>query len=170
MRRFANRNGHRAALALLLAGLYLAGCKPQAQVDAAASPAMSQTEKIIVTEPAAGSPIGPYSQAVRTGNLLFVSGQIGLDPATGELKGPDFEDEARQMMTNLEAILRKAGSGFDHVVKSTIYIRDMGQFAQLNQLYGGYFTAGNYPARETVEVSGLPKNARCEISVVAIVP
>ncbi len=145
----------------LFIGLYLAGCqapKPQAM------------EKQIIIEPAAGSPIGPYSQAVRVGNLLFVSGQIGLDPSTGELQGPDFEDEVKQMMTNLGAILAKAGTGFDQVIKSTIYIRDMGQFAELNSLYGSHFTAGHYPARETVEVSGLPKNARCEISVVALVP
>lgn len=149
------------ALRLALLGLYLAGCQPQGHTT---------MEKQIITEPAASSPIGPYSQAIRVGNLLFVSGQIGLDPTTGELQGPDFKDEATQMMTNLSAILAKAGSSFDHVIKSTIYIRDMGQFGQLNSLYGSYFTAGNYPARETVEVSGLPKNARCEISVVALVP
>ena len=131
---------------------------------------MENPQKHIITEPNAGSPIGPYSQAIRVGNLLFVSGQIGLNPATGELQGPDFADEARQMMTNLGAILKKAGTSYDNVIKSTIYVRDMGQFAQLNELYGGYFTAGNYPARETVEVSGLPKNARVEISVVALVP
>jgi 2-iminobutanoate/2-iminopropanoate deaminase len=115
----------------------------------------------------APSPIGPYSQAVRAGNMLFISGQIAIDPATGELNTSSTEAETNQVMQNLQAILKEAGLDFSYVVKTTIFLSDMQLFAVVNEVYGKYFTA-NYPARETVAVKGLPKNVNVEISMIAI--
>lgn len=123
----------------------------------------------IVNTGAAPAPIGPYSQAVFAGNLLFVSGQIAIDPVTNEIKATSPVEEAEQVMQNLNAILTEAGLGFNHVVKSTIFLSDMNLFAVVNEVYGRYFT-GNFPARETVAVKGLPKNVNVEISVVALKP
>jgi 2-iminobutanoate/2-iminopropanoate deaminase len=113
------------------------------------------TKHVILT-PEAPAPIGPYSQAVLAGDTLYVSGQIALDPETGEL-----------VMKNMEAVLRAAGFGFAQVVKCTIFIRDMGQFGAINEAYGQYFKS-DPPARETVEVSKLPKNVQVEISCIAV--
>ena len=124
-------------------------------------------EKKIICANNAPAPIGPYSQAVQFGNLLFVSGQIPLDPATGNLVMTDIKAETHQVMENLKAILTEAGLGFDNVLKSTIFLTDMGQFAQVNEIYGNYFANGNPPARETVQVAGLPKAVNVEISVIA---
>lgn len=124
--------------------------------------------KKIIQSPEAPAPIGPYSQAVQADNILYVSGQIPLDAASGELINENITEETHQVMKNLDAILRAAGSTFDQVLKCTIFIRDMGQFATINEAYGQYFKE-NPPARETVEVSRLPKDVNVEISCIALV-
>jgi 2-iminobutanoate/2-iminopropanoate deaminase len=124
-------------------------------------------EKQIVTTAAAPAPIGPYNQAILAGNMLFISGQICIDPATGELKKKDLQEETHQVMDNLKAILKQSGMEFDHVVKTTIFLTDMNRFAEVNEVYGKYFT-GNFPARETVQVSALPKFVNVEISMIAV--
>ena len=124
--------------------------------------------KKIIHSSEAPAPIGPYSQAVQIGNTLYVSGQIPLDGASGELVNANITEETHQVMKNLEAILREAGTSFDQVVKCTIFIRDMGQFTTINEAYSQYFKE-NPPARETVEVSRLPKDANVEISCIALV-
>ena len=124
--------------------------------------------KKIITTTNAPAPIGPYSQAVQAGNFLFVSGQVAINPENGELNLVNIEEETHQVMRNLKAVLLEAGLSFDKVVKSTIFLSDMGTFAQVNEIYGQYFTA-DFPARETVQVSVLPKNVNVEISVIAIV-
>jgi 2-iminobutanoate/2-iminopropanoate deaminase len=123
-------------------------------------------EKKIINTNNAPAPIGPYNQAVQFGNMLFISGQIALDPATGELVQGDVQAEARQVMANLAAILQAAGMDFSNVLKSSIFLMDMGQFAQVNEVYGSYFGA-DAPARETIQVAGLPKGVKVEISMVA---
>ena len=123
-------------------------------------------EKQIINTTAAPAPIGPYNQAVRTGNLLFVSGQIPLDAATGTLVETGIQDETEKVMQNLAAILKEAGMDFSNVVKSSIFLTDMNQFAAVNEVYGKYFTE-NAPARECVQVAALPKFVRVEISVIA---
>lgn len=121
----------------------------------------------IIFTPEAPAPIGPYSQAVLAGSTLYISGQIALDPDTGELINENITEETHAVMKNLEAVLRIAGFGFQDVVKCTIFIRDMGQFATINEAYGQYFKT-NPPARETVEVSRLPKDVNVEISSIAV--
>ncbi|MCM5527415.1 RidA family protein [Parasegetibacter sp. NRK P23] len=123
-------------------------------------------QKQIIQTNNAPAPIGPYSQAVKAGNLLFVSGQVAFDPATGNLVMETLQAEAHQVMKNLEAVLTEAGAGFDNVVKTTIFLSDMSLFAEVNEVYGSYFT-GDYPARETVAVKTLPRNVNVEISVIA---
>jgi 2-iminobutanoate/2-iminopropanoate deaminase len=123
--------------------------------------------KEIVTTVKAPQPIGPYSQAVRAGNMLFVSGQVAIDPATGEVNRGDAAEQAEQVMKNLEAVLAAAGFTFADVAKTTIFLSDMSLFAAVNQVYGKYFVA-NYPARETVAVAGLPLGVDVEISVIAV--
>jgi 2-iminobutanoate/2-iminopropanoate deaminase len=120
----------------------------------------------IINTPNAPAPIGPYNQAVFAGNLLFVSGQIALDAQTGELVMTDLATETNKVMTNIKAILQAAGLDFSHIVKTSIFLKDMGDFAQVNEIYSSYFT-GNYPARETIQVAALPKNVNVEISVTA---
>ena len=131
-------------------------------------------EKTIVTTNGAPAPIGPYNQAVQVGNpdgtgqaMLFISGQICLDPITGELKNKDLQEETHQVMHNLKAILKQAGMNFGNVVKTTIFITDMNRFSEMNEVYGKYFD-NNFPARETVQVSALPKFVNVEISMVAV--
>ncbi|HET8573725.1 MAG TPA: RidA family protein [Edaphocola sp.] len=123
--------------------------------------------KEIINTNLAPAPIGPYHQAVSFGGFLFVSGQIALDAGTGELKIDDLEIETELVMANLNAILAEAGMGFSNVLKSTIFLTDMGDFARVNAIYGRYFTAENAPARETVQVAALPKGVHVEISVIA---
>ena len=123
-------------------------------------------QKQIIQTNNAPAPIGPYSQAVKAGNLLFVSGQVAFDPATGNLVMDTLQAEAHQVMKNLEAVLTEAGAGFANVVKTTIFLSDMNLFAEVNEVYGSYFT-GDYPARETVAVKTLPRNVNVEISVIA---
>lgn len=122
--------------------------------------------KQIINTSAAPAPIGPYNQAVKVGNLLFVSGQIALVPGSGELNLKDLNAETHQVMQNLKAILEAAGGSFESVVKTSIFLSDMNSFAQVNEIYGSYFK-DNFPARETVEVSKLPKGVNVEISVIA---
>lgn len=124
--------------------------------------------KQIIQSPDAPAPIGPYSQAVKVGDMLFTSGQIAIDPASGELKINDLEAETELVMKNLDAVLLAAGMGFDHVVKCSIFLSDMGNFARVNAIYGKYFKEGSAPARETVEVAGLPKGVNVEISCIAV--
>lgn len=124
------------------------------------------TKEIIYT-PAAPEPIGPYSQAVRYGNQLFVSGQIAINPATGIFSGSSVEEEAIQVMSNLQAVLTAAGLSYENVVKCTIFLTDLNDFQVVNKIYGEKFSV-NPPARETVEVRRLPKDARVEISCVAV--
>ena len=124
-------------------------------------------DKKIINTSGAPAPIGPYSQAVQTGNLLFISGQICLDPVTGELKNKDIQQETHQVMHNLKAILLEAGMDFNQVIKTTIYITDMNRFTEINEVYGKYFN-GDFPARETVQVSALPKFVNVEISMIAV--
>lgn len=124
--------------------------------------------KKIIQSADAPAPIGPYSQAVQVGNMLYVSGQVPIDAASGEVIQTNTTEETHQVMKNLEAILRAAGSSFAQVVKCTIFIRDMGQFSAINEVYGQYFSE-DPPARETVEVSGLPKDVNVEISCIATV-
>jgi 2-iminobutanoate/2-iminopropanoate deaminase len=115
----------------------------------------------------APAPIGPYSQAVEAGNFVFLSGQIALNPATGQLITDDIKTETKQVMENIKAILAEAGITFSHIVKTTIFLTDMQDFAQVNEVYGTYFS-DNFPARETVQVAGLPKGVNVEISVTAV--
>lgn len=114
----------------------------------------------------APAPIGPYSQAIKTGNLLFVSGQVALKPGTHEIANADIIEETHQVMQNLKSILAEAEMDFSNVVKTTIFLSDMELFSQVNVIYAKYFS-GDFPARETVAVKGLPKNANVEISVIA---
>lgn len=123
-------------------------------------------DKIVINTPKAPAPIGPYNQAIMAGNTLYISGQICIDPATGELDNKDVQAETHRAMQNLKAILQAAGMGFREVVKTTIFITDMKQFGQINEVYGKYFE-GDYPARETVQVSALPKFVNVEISMIA---
>ena len=116
----------------------------------------------------APAPIGPYNQAILIGNTLYISGQIPLDPETGELVSGDIKKETRQSMENLKAILHEAGMTFENVVKSAIFLSDMNQFAQVNEVYGSYFNSDTAPARETVEVANLPKFVNVEISMIAV--
>lgn len=123
-------------------------------------------EKKIIRTNAAPAPIGPYNQAVQAGNFLFVSGQIALDPVDGTLFQGDIAQETEIVMNNLKGILNEAGMDFSHVVKTSIFLMDMGKFATVNEVYARYFS-DNYPARETVQVAGLPRGVQVEISVIA---
>lgn len=111
--------------------------------------------------------IGPYSPAVKVGNFLFVSGQIGLNPATSNLTGDDIESQTRQSLDNLNSILKKAGYDSSHVIQCSVFLRDINDFPKMNLIYGGYFEEGRYPTRSTVEVSNLPRKARVEIAAIA---
>lgn len=124
--------------------------------------------KKVINTPNAPAPIGPYSQAILSGNMLFASGQVAINPATGELVLDSLEAEATQVMKNLQAVLTEAGATFDNVVMTTIFLADMGDFATVNAIYGQYFTA-DFPARATVAVKTLPKNVNVEISVIAVI-
>ena len=124
-------------------------------------------KKIIFTENAP-APIGPYNQAVLTGNTLYTSGQIAIDPATGELVTDNIEVETTQVMNNMKAVLAAAGMTFENVVKTSIFIMDMNDFGKINTVYGSYFNEKTAPARETVQVACLPKNVNVEISMIAV--
>ncbi len=123
--------------------------------------------KIIINTTNAPAPIGPYNQAVKAGNMIFVSGQVAINAATGNVENETLEAETHLVMKNLAAVLKEAGAGFENIVKTTIFLSDMSLFAVVNDIYGSYFI-GDYPARETVAVKGLPKNVNVEISVIAV--
>jgi len=123
--------------------------------------------KEIIYSSEAPEPIGPYSQAVKAGNMLFISGQIAINRTTGLMVTSSVQNETTQVMANLEAILKQAGTSFDSVVKCSIFLKDMNSFPLVNEVYGKYFS-NNPPARETVEVSRLPKDVNVEISCIAI--
>ena len=124
--------------------------------------------KKIKNTPNAPAPIGPYNQAVLSGNTLYVSGQIPMDPSSGKLIEDDIKKETLQCMKNLKAILEAADMSFEDVVKATIFVKDMNCFAAINEVYGSFFNAETAPARETVEVSNLPKFVNVEISMIAV--
>ena len=124
--------------------------------------------KTIVHTNSAPAAIGPYSQAVKAGNLLFTSGQIALHPENGSMINQDIATETKQVMANLEALLSAAGTDFSKVIKTVIFLRDLNDFEVVNRVYGSFFD-GQFPARETVQVARLPKDAGVEISMVAIV-
>ena len=124
--------------------------------------------KIIISTEQAPSPIGPYNQAVKAGNTLYMSGQIAINPTTGDMANSTLEEETRQVMSNLSAVLEAADMDFTNVVKTSIFLSDMNNFKGVNEVYGSYFDDANAPARETVEVSRLPKDVRVEISMIAV--
>ena len=124
--------------------------------------------KQIVNTEKAPAPIGPYNQSVKANGFLFISGQIAIVPATGEIEMESIQSETHQVMNNLKAILTEAGTDFSAVVKTTIFLSDMSLFAAVNEIYGSYFS-GDHPARETVAVKGLPKGVNVEISMIAAV-
>lgn len=121
-----------------------------------------------ICTPAAPAAIGPYSQAIRTGNLLFTSGQLPMDPVSGQLATGTVEQQTEQVLKNVQAVLEAAGSGLDAVIKTTVFIKNMDDFARINAVYAGFFPA-NPPARSCVEVARLPKDALIEIEVIACV-
>ena len=123
-------------------------------------------EKRIINTKNAPAPIGPYNQAVLVNNTLYISGQICIEPSTGNLKNKDIQEETHQSMQNLKSILLEAGMNFSNVVKTSIFITDMKSFSEINEVYGKYFD-GDFPARETVQVSALPKFVNVEISMIA---
>lgn len=123
--------------------------------------------KQIIQTSKAPAPIGPYNQAVKANGFLFISGQVAFVPETGELIQSDVKDEAKQVMLNLEAILKEAHLTFEHVVKTSIFLSDMSLFTEVNEVYGSFFS-GDFPARETVAVKGLPRGVNVEISMIAV--
>jgi 2-iminobutanoate/2-iminopropanoate deaminase len=123
--------------------------------------------KKIITVPNGPKPVGPYSHAVLAGNMLYTSGQVGIDPATNKLIEGDIKAETRQAMLNLKAILETANASFNNVVKTTIFLKDMNNFAAMNEVYGSFFESG-FPARETVQAVRLPVDANVEISMIAV--
>ncbi|CAN5293232.1 RidA family protein [soil metagenome] len=124
--------------------------------------------KKIITTAKAPSPIGPYNQAVLSGNMLYTSGMIAINPGTNELEIDDLEHETKLVMENLKAILEEAEMTFENVIKTSIFISDMNNFARINEVYGKYFDPATAPARETVEVANLPKFVNVEISAIAV--
>ena len=123
--------------------------------------------KQIIQTDKAPAPVGAYSQAVQFNGMLFLSGSIAIDPDTGELVLDDIQSETHQVMRNIEAVLREAGSGFDQVLKCSVFVSDILNFAAINEVYASYFDAATAPARELVEVAALPKGVNVEISVIA---
>ena len=128
----------------------------------------SSQEKVVIRTDKAPKAIGPYSVAIRLGNLVFASGQAGLDPQTGNLVPGGIEPETRQTLTNLKHVLEAAGSGMDKALKTTVFLRDMNDFGRMNAIYAEFFPE-NPPARSTVQVAALPKGAAVEIEVIAYV-
>ncbi len=125
-------------------------------------------DKTMIQTKNAPAAIGPYAQAVRVGNLIFTSGQLPVNPTTGELLTDDIEAETRQCLENVKAILEEAGSSLDHAVKLTVFIKDMNQFSKINEVYATYFP-GDKPARSCVEVARLPKDVNIEIEAIAVI-
>jgi len=128
---------------------------------------LEKMKKIIFTEKAP-APIGPYNQAILVGNMLYTSGQIAINPLTNELVLDNIETETKQVMENLKAVLEATEMTFENVIKVSIFISDMNNFSKINAIYGAYFNEATAPARETVQVAGLPKNVNVEISAIAV--
>ncbi len=126
-------------------------------------------EKNIVTTDKAPKALGPYSAAVTTGTMVFTAGQVGIDPAIGKIVEGGIQAQTRQALTNLKAILEAAGSGLDRVVKTTVFLQDMGEFSLMNEVYATFFS-GDFPARSAVQVAALPAGAAVEIEAVALLP
>lgn len=124
--------------------------------------------KRILSTQNAPQAIGPYSQGVAAGNLLFLSGQIPIDPSKGEITATDVEGQTRQVLNNIKAILESDGRTMDQIVKTTVYLKDIGDFVKMNDVYRQFFSEGNYPARSAVQVAALPKDAMVEIEVIAL--
>ena len=157
-------HGNRALA--VFAGLVVASCGPtEDELRRMVRDEISSAAQRSIVSPV--EVIGPYSPAVGVGNFLFVSGQIGIDQETGELQNESIEAETRQVLDNLSNILHAAGYDSSHVVSTTVYLRNMEDYPKMNLIYGGYFEDGNYPARQTVEVSALPRGANVEIALVA---
>ncbi len=133
---------------------------------------MPRQTKTAVSTPNAPAAIGPYTQAVRVGNMLYTSGQVALDPATGNLVSGGIAEQTTQVLKNLAAVLAEAGSDFSQVIKTTVFLKEMKDFAAMNELYGKSFAAEGVvaPARSTVQVAGLPKDALVEIDCIAVIP
>jgi 2-iminobutanoate/2-iminopropanoate deaminase len=127
----------------------------------------SQLMKSIINTDQAPAPVGPYNQAVRIGDVLLISGQIAIDPATGDLQTDSIEEETHQVMKNLGAILREAGLTYEHVAKCSVFVSDMHQYGRINAVYAEYFPEATAPARELVQVAALPKFVNVEISAIA---
>lgn len=125
-------------------------------------------KKQVIHTPNAPAPIGPYNQAIKVNNTLYLSGQVALDPTTMELVNGSIEQETKQVMENLSAVLQAGGMSFEQVVKTTIFLSDMGLFQAVNEIYSSYFDADTAPARETVAVKTLPKNVNVEIAMIAV--
>jgi 2-iminobutanoate/2-iminopropanoate deaminase len=126
-------------------------------------------EKIRIHTEDAPAAVGPYSQAIRVGDFIFTAGQVALDPATGEITGHDVSGQTEQVLANLQAVLGAAGSGLEHVVKTTVFLQSMGDFAAMNAVYARYFPEP-FPSRSTVEVGALPKGGLVEIECIALIP
>jgi 2-iminobutanoate/2-iminopropanoate deaminase len=153
-------------LPILCAVLFFLGCGPREEdVRRMVREEMGKAMQRRVVSPV--QVIGPYSPAVRVGNFLFVSGQIGLDQETGRMKNESIEAETRQVLDNLNRVLHAEGYDSSHVVSATVYLKNMNDYPKMNLIYGGYFQEGNYPARATVGVTELPKGANVEIAVIA---
>jgi 2-iminobutanoate/2-iminopropanoate deaminase len=151
---------------LLAVALGLPGCRPSA--EEIRTLVRDEMEKAVTREAVTNrGVIGPYSPAVRVGKFLFVSGQIALDPETGQMRQEDIKTETKQVLDNVMAVLRSQGYDSSHVVSATVYVRDMKNYVTINTIYAGYFREKNYPARVAVEVSALPKGANIEIAVIA---
>lgn len=163
-------SGSLSALALCGWLVGIAACSPPAGDGVPSAGAESPAPSLQAVEsPAAPAAIGPYSQAIRAGHTLYLAGQIGLDPATGEMVAGGIGEETRQVMENLGAVLTASGLGFEHVVLSQVYLQDVEEFTAMNEVYGEYFGAVP-PARATVEVARLPRDARVEIQMTAVGP
>jgi 2-iminobutanoate/2-iminopropanoate deaminase len=128
---------------------------------------MNLMDKKIINTSNAPAPIGPYNQGVLVNGTLYISGQVCIDPASGTLKNKDIQEETHQVMHNLKAVLQEAGMSFSNVVKTTIFLTDMNRFSEVNEIYGRYFD-GDFPTRETVQVSALPRFVNVEISMIAV--
>ena len=151
---------------IIYLGITFSGCQPgDEQIRKIVKEELtSGMERAAITD---ANVIGPYSPAQKVGNFVFVSGQIALNQETGLLENQDIETETKRVLENLILILEKTGCDSSEVISATVYLKDINDYAKMNNIYGGYFQAGNYPARVTVQVAALPKNARVEISAIA---
>jgi 2-iminobutanoate/2-iminopropanoate deaminase len=164
---FSKERAYWLMAGLVILCIFLAALLVTRELPLNSQPNKNNMQKEIINTPHAPAPIGPYSQAVRAGNTVYLSGQVCIDPKTGDLKNRDVSEETEQVMLNLKAVLQQAGMDFSHVVKTTIFLTDMNRFAEVNAVYAKYFKS-DFPARETVQVSALPKFVNVEISMIAV--